>query len=310
MKKENGKGKKEKQEFRHLVERFRQMQQHEEVAKEAEFKRRRDGRVKRKLAIKTDKRLVQYKRLYIISTLALLIGSIMTFGSVVKGLGEGSILWTYRTIFVICGPAMVGFGVLLLLVRTGLVHERQAKIKRRLNLPMFDMGHSFNSSNFSEGKRGSCQNESVSKPLLLREESSSGSSATDTSAPYSSREKSSDNKSKLRMGRQPSEESEMDVFLDSSLSSGESNPAGLSFSAKWAALAKIPEQKSSQIKQNGISCKKQSSTSFVLQCGTLRPHVVVSMPENNKNENDSDKWKTRDVKENNVLLQIGKQTSI
>ncbi|XP_033744186.1 uncharacterized protein LOC117330073 [Pecten maximus] len=289
MKEEKRNGKRDGKEFRHIVERFRQMQQHEEVAKEKEFKRRRDSRQRRNIAIKTDNRLVQYKRIYILSSFALISGSIMTFGSVVKGLGEGSILWTYRSSFLICGPVTLGLGVILLLLATGLVYEREAKIKRRMNIRLFDMGDSFNSSNFNREKRSSCQTESYSKPLLLREESSSGSSATDTSGNSCNREKSSDYRSKSKIGRQTSEESEMEVFLDSSLSSGESTPAGLSFSAKWAALAKFPEKRNiNQIKQNAVFTGKDSSPPFTLNRGVLPSENCIF-------ENETEHWKNRDV---------------
>ncbi|XP_021352710.1 uncharacterized protein LOC110449890 [Mizuhopecten yessoensis] len=306
MKEQKGKNKKKKKEFRHIVERFRQMQQHEEVAQEKEFKRRRDGREKRKITIQIDRRLVHYKRIYVLSTLAFLSGTIMTFGSVVKGLGEGSVLWTYRSIFIICGPITIGVGALLLLVATGLVYERQTKIKKRMNMRVFDLGSSYNSNSFQGGKRGSCQIDSSSKPLLSRETSSSGSSTTDTSGNACNREKYSYNRSSI--GRQTSENSEMDVYLDSSLSSGES--AGLSFSAKWAALAKFPEQRNTnQVKQNRELTKKADTFAFTSECGML-PAVVVSPPAHCVVIDETRQSNDGDVDSKNVLIRTGKQTSI
>ncbi|XP_060066627.1 uncharacterized protein LOC132546917 [Ylistrum balloti] len=299
MKKQQRNRKRKQKEFRHLVERFRQMQHHEEVAQEKEFKRRRDSRERRKVAVKTDRRLVKYKRIYVLSSLALVSGSIMTFGSVVKGLGEGSVLWTHRSVFIICGPVTLGLGVLLLFLATGLVVERQEKLKKRI----LDMGDSFNSHSFND-RKSSCHTNSSSKLLLSREVSSSGSSATDTSGSSCNRAKSSDYRSKI--GRQASEESEMEIFLDSSNSSVGSS--GLSFSAKWEALSNFPKQgNTNNLKQNEGFIKKDNIPACVPRRGIV-PKNTVSTLETCIIVNEIDQPKDRGV--TCVSSPIGKQTSI
>lgn len=300
-----------KKEFRHLVERFRQMKHHDDVEREQEFKRRRDQRGKRRLAIKQDVRLLYYKRVYLLAGGALIAGAIMTLGSVVKGLGEGSIFWTHREIFTICGPTFLGLGTILLMTATGLVFERQAKVKRRLGID--NLGNSFNGK-----KPDSCQidiNAKPDKPLLSREESS-GSSATDSSVNRPP-DRHKGNTSRFNCGRKQSEESEMDTFLDWSLSSGESTTAAsLSFSAKWAALAKCPERPNVNTNYENVNPPKHLNTPiFTLENGSLpkviifTPEVCLAFPEtNSKNTVLEPGIDNSSITE--ISIEVGKSTSI
>lgn len=85
------------------------------------------------------------KLIYIPTIILISAGVVMTFGSTIQGLGEGSVFWEKREHFTKVGPIVLAVGVVCLLVTVGLSSWYQSRKNKEKTLsqnftPVLSMG--------------------------------------------------------------------------------------------------------------------------------------------------------------------------
>jgi len=265
------------------IEKHRDYKDAPEVQKEKEYNRRRILRKQRSKEIKSDRTLFFYKKLYVISGVIVLFGIVFTFGSTIRSLGEGSFLWSERHVFSIFGPILLGIGVFLTLVASGLVFQRKVQVIEEKDL-------SRQNSSYSSLRRQLSQETYQSKRTLSREVSVD-SNSTDYRINKLQR-------SNGFPGRSP-DDSDGEIFLESSSSSTSSYLiGGTPFSLKWETLRRSTTEmgRPKPVRQNAINCPAKELPGTATS-GAVERTSSVSCVINETDEFDKDRTKcsTKDV---------------
>ncbi|XP_064615890.1 uncharacterized protein LOC135480052 [Liolophura sinensis] len=117
-----------------VIRQHSRVQHQQMLAQDEEACRRRNQRNKNKARKIQESKKARQKWIYIPTIILISAGIVMTFGSTIQGLGEGSVFWEKKEHFTKVGPIVLAVGVVCLLVTVGLESRCQTKKNKEKTL--------------------------------------------------------------------------------------------------------------------------------------------------------------------------------